>query len=164
VLSEKDLEVVLQVGELLHLRVRRPPHLVHHGGNFRVALCEGKLLQRWDWLRVSLKRAGGMDKLHLLLILLRRRLGKGGARLIRRRCGRGGALVGISSRVFGKVINVDDVLGIRLGGRGGLGRNLDLRCNGDGSRRWLDLLLEGSWGLGGLASGTSVKEKSKATK
>jgi hypothetical protein len=119
VLSEKDLEVVLQVGELLHLRVRRPPHLVHHGGNFRVALCEGQLLQRWRWLRVSLKRAGGMNKLHLLLILFRRRLGKGGAWLIRQRCRRGGTLAGIAmaSGVFGKVIDVDDVLGIRLAGR-----------------------------------------------
>jgi hypothetical protein len=66
-----------------------------------------------------LKRAGGVDELHFLLILFRRRLREGGAWLIRRRCRRGGALAGIAvaNGVFRKVIDVDDVLGIRLGGR-----------------------------------------------
>jgi hypothetical protein len=82
----------------------------------------------------------------------------GNSGLFRRRCRRGRALAGIAFAGFGswflrEIIKVDDILGIRLGGGRGLGRNLHFRCDGHRSRRWLRFLLGD---LGGLASGAFV--------
>jgi hypothetical protein len=51
------------------------------------------------------------------------------------------AFAGFGSWILRKIINIDDILGIRLGGERSFGWDFHLRSNMNGGRRWLGDLL-----------------------